>query len=302
MCHFQERWKWSAAALRLSSNWNNCQRKLIGLFSHLLSSSQSFHPHLISLSPVPHPTLPPATLLFLLPLVSSAHPPPPCFLPLLCSWTRHSRRRSLRWSYTASACSGFVSGRASSKEKTTVIGQVVHFPTLSPLWPPPTPDVCLNFTSADVLSWIQMIWLGVLFSPHVNMNQRIPVFLCDVQIFLFQRAARVKVLVFALLIYLQRVRSGPSSHVSHLLLQNEVSKYISAPCTRSDPPPYSTLLFASLCFVLSYLFITAYIWLRCNFFFFFFDFCSFNICSLPVANRGAIISFHGATEMFDILI
>lgn len=108
---------------------------------------------------------------------------------------------------------------------------------------------------------------------------------------------RGKVLVFALLIYLQRVRSGPSSHVSHLLLQNEVSKYISAPCTRSHPPPL-----ASLCFVLSYLFITAYIWLRCNFFFFFFDFCSFNICSLPVANRGAIIYFHGATETFDILI
>lgn len=46
-------------------------------------------------------------------------------------------------------------------------------------------------------------------------------------------------LVFGLLIYLQRVCFSPSSQVSHLLQQNEVSKYISVSCTLS-------LFFASL--------------------------------------------------------
>lgn len=58
------------------------------------------------------------------------------------------------------------------------------------------------------------------------------------------------------------------------------------------------------CFVLSYLFITAYIWhcCKCFFCFFFSDFCSSNICFLSVASGGAIISFHSATKTFDILI
>lgn len=59
------------------------------------------------------------------------------------------------------------------------------------------------------------------------------------------------------------------------------------------------------CFVLSHLFITAYIWHCCKwlfFLFFFSDFCSSNICFLSVASWGAIISFHSATKTFDILI
>lgn len=65
-------------------------------------------------------------------------------------------------------------------------------------------------------------------------------------------------------------------------------------------PPHPSLCLPLLCIVIS-----IYNGLHLaplQFFFFFFDFCYFNICSLPVANRGAMISFHGATKTFDILL
>ena len=79
-----------------------------------------------------------------------------------------------------------------------------------------------------------------------------------------------------LLICLQRVCFSPPSQVSLPLQQNEVSKYISFSCTRSH-------FFCFPCFVLSHLFITAYIWHVCKCHFFF-DFCSSNICFLDVTS------------------
>ena len=58
--------------------------------------------------------------------------------------------------------------------------------------------------------------------------------------------------------------------------KNEVSKYISVACTRSN-------FFIFFCSVLSYLFITAYIW-HCSERLFFSDFCSSNVCFLSVAS------------------
>lgn len=108
---------------------------------------------------------------------------------------------------------------------------------------------------------------------------------------MFKRSCEVP---FLLLIYLQRVCFSPPSQVSLLLQQNEVSKYISVSCTRSH-------FFCFPCFVLSYLFITAYIWHGCKCLFFFSsDFCSSNICFL-CSKWGAEIAFHSVTKTFDIL-
>lgn len=104
------------------------------------------------------------------------------------------------------------------------------------------------------------------------------------------------VLVFVLLICLQRVCCSPSSQVSHLLQQNEVSKYISGYISGSCTEP---LFFwpPSLCIVISFYNSLHLALLQL---FFFPDLCSFNICFLAVASGGAMNAFHGATKTFDI--
>lgn len=96
---------------------------------------------------------------------------------------------------------------------------------------------------------------------------------CYKKLLMFKRNCEVP---FLLLIYLQRVWFSPPSHVSLLLQQNEVSKYISFLFQKF-------LFFPFLCFVLSFLFIPTNIWHVCRRFFPC-DFCTSNICFVSVAN------------------
>lgn len=172
---------------------------------------------------------------------------------------------SLQRSYTASACSGFVSGRDLSKGKTMVIGYARFPPQESSKH-----FFCHLIQHSHQRTQQSNAW--------INSDQK--GFACIEMYCSF----------FDLLIYLPIIWSGPRIGDFHLLQKNEVSKYIWASCTPSFPLLTIVIsIYSSLHLVLLQLV-------------FFSDFCSFWFLLSGLQQLLNIIYLKSETKTFGILI